>query len=73
MKCWLIIAFVAEMKMVANFWLRPGNTGSSNHIIAFLEDTFGILKGKTVAMKNRVWMDGLFFNSSNFQWQNVKT
>lgn len=57
-----IIAFVAEMKMVANFWLRPGNTGSSNNIIAFLEDTFEILKGKTV---------GLFRADSGFYQRDV--
>jgi hypothetical protein len=26
----------------------------------------------SVAMKKRVWMDGLFFNSSNFEWSKVK-
>jgi hypothetical protein len=26
----------------------------------------------SVAMKKRVWMDGLFFNSSNFDWAKVK-
>ena len=26
-----------------------------------------------VATKKRAWMDGLFLNSSNFQWGNVKT
>ena len=38
------------MKMVANFWLRPGDTGSANNIIAFLEETFKILKGKTIGL-----------------------
>ena len=27
----------------------------------------------SVAMNKRVWMDGLFFRSSNFSWNNVKT
>lgn len=26
-----------------------------------------------VALKNRVWMNEIFLNSSNFYWQNVKT
>jgi hypothetical protein len=26
----------------------------------------------SVAMKKRVWMDGLFFNSSNFEWEKVE-
>lgn len=57
-----LLAFVAEMKMVANFWLRPGNTGSSNNIIAFLEETFDILQSKTV---------GLFRADSGFYQKNV--
>ncbi|WP_298128642.1 hypothetical protein [Ferrovum sp.] len=27
-----LLAFVAEARMVANFWLRPGNTHSANNI-----------------------------------------
>jgi len=57
-----LLAFVAEMKMVANFWLRPGNTSSSNNIIAFLEETFNILQSKTV---------GLFRADSGFYQKNV--
>lgn len=55
MQEWFIVAFVAVMKMGANFWLRPGNTGSSNRIIAFLEDTFEILNGKTAGLYRVDW------------------
>jgi hypothetical protein len=35
-----LLAFVAEARMVANFWLRPGNTHSANNILQFLQSTF---------------------------------
>lgn len=34
-----LMAFVAETRMVANLWLRPGNTGSANNVIEFLRAT----------------------------------
>jgi hypothetical protein len=37
-----LLAFVAEPRMVANAWMRPGNTGASNSAEHFLEETFGI-------------------------------
>ena len=33
------MAFLADWRFVANFWLRPGNTASSNNIESFLEST----------------------------------
>lgn len=60
-----IIAFVAEMKMVANFWLRPGNTGSANNIVAFLEETFTILKDKTVGLFRA---DSGFYQKAVMEW-----
>jgi hypothetical protein len=36
--------------MVANFWLRPGNTHSANNILAFLEATLRHLGSKTVGL-----------------------
>ncbi len=39
-----LMAFVSDIKMVCNFWLRPGNTSSANNIIAFPEETFSILR-----------------------------
>lgn len=38
-----LLAFVAEPRMVANAWLRPGNTGASSSVEHFLAETFGIL------------------------------
>lgn len=34
-----IIAFVNEVKMVANFWLRSCDSSSANNFVGFLEDT----------------------------------
>lgn len=45
-----LFAFVADLRMVANCWLRSGDTSSSNNCIQFLEETFEILKDKTVGL-----------------------
>ena len=38
-----LLAFVADWRLVANFWLRPGNTSSSNNALAFIEATLANL------------------------------
>jgi hypothetical protein len=45
-----LFAFVNDIRMVANCWNRSGNTSSSNNCINFLEETFAILKNKTVGL-----------------------
>jgi len=45
-----IIAFVNDIRMVANFWLRSGNTSSANNFISFLEDSLSNLGNKTVGL-----------------------
>ena len=45
-----LLAFVAEARMVANFWLRPGNAHSANNILQFLESTLHHLGDKTVGL-----------------------
>lgn len=57
-----LMAFVAESKMVANFWLRSGNAYTANNIEAFLDDTFDKLQGKKI---------GLFRADSGFLHKNV--
>ena len=54
-----LMAFVSDVKMVANFWLRSGNTSSSEGFVAFLEDTFQKLKNKTVGL---VRLDSGFYS-----------
>lgn len=45
-----LMAFVANTRMVANFWLRPGNTHTANNALAFLESTLSKLSGKRVRL-----------------------
>lgn len=34
-----LIAFVADCRMIANFWLRPGDCASATNMLSFLEST----------------------------------
>ena len=45
-----LMAFVADTRMVANCWLRPGNTSSANNVNAFLDSTLTHLATKRVAL-----------------------
>jgi len=45
-----LMAFVAEVRMVANCWLRPGNSHTANNAHAFLDSTLDKLGGKQVAL-----------------------
>lgn len=60
-----LIAFVAELKMVANFWLRPGNSNTSNNILAFLQETFDVLQGKTIGLFRA---DSEFYSKDVMEW-----
>jgi hypothetical protein len=40
--------------MVANCWNRSGNSGCNSNCIHFLEDTFAILKNKTVGLNGHL-------------------
>lgn len=53
-----LLAFVSDVRMIANYWLRPGNTSASTNYLSFLEDTLSILEGKRVGL---VRMDSGFF------------
>ena len=46
----LLLAFVADWRLVANFWLRPGNTASSNHFESFNESTLENLGNTKVGL-----------------------
>jgi hypothetical protein len=54
-----IIAFVNDVKMVANFWLRSGNSSSANNFVGFLEDTLSVFGDKKVGL---VRLDSGFFS-----------
>ncbi|MDP3743918.1 MAG: hypothetical protein Q8Q76_06210 [Methylotenera sp.] len=44
------MAFVADTRMIANCWLRPGNTASANNVSAFLDSTLTKLTGKRIGL-----------------------
>ncbi|MDR1258275.1 MAG: IS1380 family transposase [Tannerellaceae bacterium] len=45
-----LIAFVNDVRMVASFWLRSGNSSSSNNFISFLDDTLSRFGDKKVGL-----------------------
>lgn len=55
-----LIAFIADIKLVANMWLRSGDTSSANNFLGFLEDTLSKLKSKTISL---IRLDSGFFQS----------
>jgi len=65
-----LVAFVAECRMVANFWLRPGNTSSQNNFISFLEDTLSHLEGKKIGLLRA---DSGFYDQSIFSYLEDET
>ena len=56
-----LIAFVNDVRMVANFWLRSGDTSSANNFISFLEETLSIFGNKKVGL---VRLDSGFFQNN---------
>lgn len=58
-----LLAFIAEARLVANFWLRPGNAHSANNILQFLESTLHHLGNKAVGLLRA---DSGFFDESVF-------
>jgi hypothetical protein len=53
-----LIAFVNDVKLVANMWLRSGESASANNFLPFLEDTLSKLKNKSVSL---IRLDSGFF------------
>ena len=58
-----LLAFVADLRMIANYWLCPGNTSASTNYLAFLDNTLERLQGKKVGL---VRMDSGFFSGEIF-------
>jgi len=56
-----LIAFIDDLKLLANMWLRSGDTSSANNFLSFLEDTLSKLKNKTVSL---IRLDSGFFQSN---------
>jgi hypothetical protein len=46
-----LMAFISQTRMVANAWLRPGNTAASSNCVEFMRETFDrCLDGKKVGL-----------------------
>jgi hypothetical protein len=45
-----IMAFVADLKLAANFRLRSGNSSASDNFVSFLSDTLDNLQGKNISL-----------------------
>lgn len=60
-----ILAFISDLRMIANYWLRPGNTAALTNFLSFLEDTLSRLKDKTVGL---IRADSGFFSGEVFDY-----
>jgi hypothetical protein len=65
-----LLAFVAECRMVANFWLRPGASYTANNFRSFLEDTLSRLEGKTIGLLRA---DSGFYDQAIFEYLEQKS
>ncbi len=45
-----LMAFVADVELVANFWLRSGDSHTANNFEAFLQQTLSHLQNKTIGL-----------------------
>lgn len=46
-----LMAFISQTRMVANAWLRPGNTAASSSCVEFMQETFDrCLASKTIGL-----------------------
>ncbi|MDR0305095.1 MAG: transposase [Chitinispirillales bacterium] len=61
-----LIAFVADVDMVANFWLRPGDSHSNNNFQAFLEETLSHFSNKKIGLLR---LDSGFYSSATLCMQ----
>lgn len=60
-----LIAFVADIEMVANFWLRSGDSHSANNFQAFLEETLQHFPGKKIGLLR---LDSGFYSKTTFDY-----
>jgi hypothetical protein len=64
-----LIAFIADVKLVANMWLRSGDASSSNNFLSFLEDTLSKLKNKAIGL---IRLDSGFCSNEIFNYLEQK-
>jgi hypothetical protein len=60
-----LMAFVADVKLVANLWLRSGDSASNENFVGFLEDTLQKLRNKTVSLLR---LDSGFYSKEVFDY-----
>ena len=60
-----LMAFVDDCKMVANFWLRRGDTHTAGGFCEFLEETLERISGKKVGL---VRLDSGFYDKKVFEY-----
>ena len=60
-----LIAFVSDVEMVANFWLRPGDSHTANNFQAFLEETLSNFPGKKIGLLR---LDSGFYSHKTFEY-----
>ena len=58
-----LMAFVSDIRMVANAWMRPGNTSDSNNIYDFLQETLDIVGKSKVGL---IRIDSGFYGDKTF-------
>ena len=63
-----LIAFVANIEMVANFWLRSGDSHSANNFQAFLEETL-YFPGKRIGLLR---LDSGFYSQETLDYLDGK-
>jgi hypothetical protein len=60
-----IMAFVPDCRMIANLWLRPGDSYTTNNFLNFLEDTLTKLGDKKVGL---IRADSGFYSKEIFEY-----
>lgn len=60
-----IIAFVSDIEMVANFWLRSGDAHTANNFQAFLEETLSFFGNKKIGLLR---LDSGFYDQKIFNY-----
>ena len=59
------MAFVADLKLVANFYLQSGNRSVSDNFVSFLTDTFDKLECKIISLLR---LDSGFHSTEVMDW-----
>jgi hypothetical protein len=60
-----LLAFVADIEMVANFWLRSGDAYTANNFQAFLEETLSFFEQKKIGLLR---LDSGFYSKDIFEY-----